>query len=51
MFGKSSRSIIIGVERIADPVQMLEARRPVEPPYQSLVDAIRAADGEIPTVS
>ena len=51
MFGKSSRSIIVGVERIADPVQMLEARTPVEPPYQSLVDAIRAADGETPTVS
>jgi hypothetical protein len=51
MFGKSSRSIITGLEKTADPEQMLDARRPVEPPYQSLVDAIRAADGEIPAVS
>jgi len=44
MFGKSSKSIITGLERTANPEAMLEARKPVEAPYQSLVDAIRIAD-------
>lgn len=46
MFGKSSKSIITGLERLSDPEKMIENHRPVEPPYQSLVDAIKAADGE-----
>jgi len=46
MFGKSSKSIIAGLERLADPEKMLADRMPVEAPYQSLVDAIKAADGE-----
>jgi hypothetical protein len=46
MFGKSSKSIITGLERLSDPEKMIEDSRPVEPPYQSLVDAIKAADGE-----
>jgi hypothetical protein len=44
MFGKSSRSIIMGLEKAANPEEMLDAKKPVAPPYQSLVDAIRAAD-------
>ena len=46
MFGRSSMSIIMSLEKAADLEAMLEARRPVEAPYQSLVDAIRAADRE-----
>jgi hypothetical protein len=46
MFGKSSKSIITGLERLADPEKILADRKPVEAPYQSLVDAIKAADGE-----
>ena len=46
MFGKSARPIISGLENLADPDKMLQNHLPVEPPYQSLVEAIRAADGE-----
>ena len=46
MFGKSSKSIITGLERLSDPEKILADRVPVDPPYQSLVDAIKAADGE-----
>jgi hypothetical protein len=46
MFGKSSKSIITGLENLADPEKIMADRMPVEPPYQSLVDAIKAADGD-----
>jgi hypothetical protein len=44
MFGKSAKRIITGLENLADPDKMLESHLPVEAPYQSLVDAISAAD-------
>ena len=46
MFGTSSKPIITGLEKLADPEKMYHTLLPVEPPYQSLVDAIRAADDE-----
>lgn len=46
MFGKSAKPIIAGLENLADPDRMLQSRVPIDPPYKSLVEAIRAADGE-----
>jgi hypothetical protein len=40
MFGPSAKSIVGKLENVADPEAMLEARRPAELPFQSLVDAI-----------
>jgi hypothetical protein len=46
MFGKSAEPIITGLENLIDLDGMLRSRTPVDPPYKSLVEAIRAADGE-----
>ncbi len=46
MFGTSSKPIITGLEKLADPEVMYQTHLPLEPAYQSLVDAIRAADEE-----
>jgi hypothetical protein len=44
MFGKSARSIITGLENLADPDKMLEVHEEAEPPFQSLIEAIQRAD-------
>src|SRR5712692_310570 len=44
MFGKSAKSIITGLENLADPDKMLEVHEEVEPPFQSLIEAIQNAD-------
>ncbi|HEV2138963.1 MAG TPA: hypothetical protein VGR53_08975 [Nitrososphaerales archaeon] len=44
MFGKSAKSIITGLENLADPDKMLEVPHEVEPPFQSLIEAIQRAD-------
>ncbi|HEV2226896.1 MAG TPA: hypothetical protein VGR56_08875 [Nitrososphaerales archaeon] len=44
MFGKSAKSIITGLENLADPDKMLEVHQEVEPPFQSLIEAIQRAD-------
>jgi len=44
MFGKSAKSIITGLENLADPDKMLEVHKEVEPPFQSLIEAIQRAD-------
>jgi hypothetical protein len=46
MFGESAKPIITGLENLADLDGMLRSRMPVDPPYNSLVGAIRAADDE-----
>ena len=44
MFGNSAKQIITSLERLADPDKMLETRKEVEPPFQSLIEAIQRAD-------
>jgi hypothetical protein len=44
MFGKSAKSIITGLENLADPEKMTEVHQDVEPPFQSLIEAIQRAD-------
>jgi hypothetical protein len=44
MFGKSAKSIITGLEKLADADKMLEVHEEVEPPFQSLIEAIERAD-------
>lgn len=44
MFGKSAKSIITGLENLADPIKMLEVHQEAEPPFQSLIEAIQRAD-------
>ena len=44
MFGTSSKSILTGVSELVDPDGMLEMKRPREPPYQSLIEAIQRSD-------
>jgi len=46
MFGKSAKRIITGLERLADPDKLIEAQNDVEPPFQSLIEAIQRADDE-----
>jgi hypothetical protein len=46
MFGKSAKPIITGLEKLANPEEILRSQIPEEAPYQSLVDAIKAADEE-----
>jgi hypothetical protein len=53
MFGKSAKSIITGLENLADPDKMLEVHEEAEPPFQSLIEAIQRADNmkaELPSV-
>jgi hypothetical protein len=44
MFGNSAKPIITSLERLADPDKMLEAKKEVDPPFQSLIEAIQRAD-------
>ncbi|HEY6282489.1 MAG TPA: hypothetical protein VIW22_01030 [Nitrososphaerales archaeon] len=44
MFGKSAKSIITGLENLANPDKMLEVHQEAEPPFQSLIEAIQRAD-------
>jgi hypothetical protein len=46
MFGNSAKAIITGLESLADPDEMLEAHKPEEPPFQSLIEAIQQADAD-----
>ena len=45
MFGASSKSILTGISQLADPEGMLEMKRPRDPPYQSLIEAIQHSEG------
>jgi len=44
MFGNSAKQIITSLERLADPDKMLETKKEVDPPFQSLIEAIQRAD-------
>ena len=44
MFGKSGKKIIVGLQDALDPDKMLEAPKPAEEKFQSLIDAIQQAD-------
>jgi len=44
MFGASARSVIVSIDRFSDEVSLLEKNTPPEPPYRSILDAIRKAE-------
>lgn len=44
MFGASARSVLVSINKLADEESLLEKKVPQEPPYKSLLDAIRRAD-------
>ncbi len=44
-FGPSAKGVIVRLSELANPEAMLEERKPVEAPYQSLIDVINATDG------
>jgi hypothetical protein len=44
MFGASARSVIVSIDRLSDEVSLLEKNTPPEPPYKSILEAIRRAE-------
>jgi hypothetical protein len=44
MFGASARSVIVSIDKLTDEANMFERKAPQEPPYQSLLEAIRKSD-------
>ncbi len=44
MFGASARNVLISLNRHVDEASMLERKTPKDPPYQSLLIAIRKID-------
>ncbi len=49
MFGSSAKSIITGLEELADPDRLTEIHKTEEPPYQSLIEAIARSEGQVET--
>jgi hypothetical protein len=43
-FGPSGKPIIVGLEHVLNPEEMLQAHRAPEEPFKSLIDAIQRAD-------
>jgi hypothetical protein len=44
MFGASARSVLGSVDKLTDEVSLLMKKAPREPPYQSLLEAIRRSE-------
>ena len=50
MFGASARNVLTSINKLVDEVSLLEAKAPKEPPYQSLLEAIKRVDAGMTVV-
>jgi hypothetical protein len=50
MFGASARSVLCSLERLSNEESLLKKKVPREPPYQSLLEAIRRSEAGMTAV-
>jgi hypothetical protein len=44
IFGPSARHIVVGIDRLTDEASLLENKKPKDPPYKSLLEAIQKSN-------